>query len=63
MLKKISLFILSLLLMTGCTTETRKKSFNIVVTNFPCYDFVRAIAKNDQAPKFRKSRKRPCNLT
>lgn len=34
--------------MTGCTTETRKKSFNIVVTNFPCYDFVRAITKNDQ---------------
>ena len=48
MLKKISLFILSLLLMTGCTTETKKKSFNIVVTNFPCYDFVRAITKNDQ---------------
>lgn len=47
MFKKIGLFILSLLLMTGCTTETKKKSFNIVVTNFPCYDFVRAITKND----------------
>ena len=47
MLKRIGLLILSLLLMTGCTTETKKKSFNIVVTNFPCYDFVRAITKND----------------
>ena len=47
MLKRIGFLILSLLLMTGCTTETKKKSFNIVVTNFPCYDFVRAITKND----------------
>lgn len=47
MFKKLSLFILSLLLITGCTTQTEKKSFNIVVTNFPCYDFVRAITKND----------------
>ena len=47
MLKKISLLILSLILMTGCATQTKKKSFNIVVTNFPCYDFVRAITKND----------------
>ena len=47
MLKRIGLLTLSLLLMTGCTTETKKKSFNIVVTNFPCYDFVRAITKND----------------
>ena len=47
MLKRIGLLILSLVLMTGCTTSTKKKSFNIVVTNFPCYDFVRAITKND----------------
>lgn len=47
MLKKIGLFLLSLLLFTGCTTQSEKKSFNIVVTNFPCYDFVRAITKND----------------
>lgn len=47
MFKKICLFILSLLLMTGCTTQTKKKSFNVVVTNFPCYDFVRAITQND----------------
>lgn len=47
MLKRIGLLILSLLLMTGCTTPTKEQSFNIVVTNFPCYDFVRAITKND----------------
>lgn len=47
MLKRIGLLILSLLLMTGCTTPTKGQSFNIVVTNFPCYDFVRAITKND----------------
>ena len=47
MLKKIGLFLLSLLLFTGCTTQSEKKSFNIVVTNFPCYDFVRAITEND----------------
>ena len=47
MLKKISLFIISLLMMTGCVSYTPRKDFNIVVTNFPCYDFVRAITKND----------------
>lgn len=47
MLKKISLFIISLLMMTGCVSSTPRKDFNIVVTNFPCYDFVRAITKND----------------
>ena len=47
MLKRIGLLILSLLLMTGCTTPTKGQSFNLVVTNFPCYDFVRAITKND----------------
>lgn len=47
MYKKICLFIISLLMLTGCISSTPKKDFNIVVTNFPCYDFVRAITKND----------------
>lgn len=46
-MKKISLFFISLLLLTGCVKETPRKGFNVVVTNFPCYDFVRAITQND----------------
>ena len=43
-MKKIFIFIVLLFLITGCSNEKNSK-FTIVATNFPCYDFVRAVVK------------------
>lgn len=45
-MKKILIIIIILISLTGCTKETEEKKITIVTTNFPCYDFVRAIVKD-----------------
>ena len=45
-MKKILIFIgILFIFVTGCNTE-KSYDFTIVATNFPCYDFIRAITKN-----------------
>ena len=49
MRKKIFVILLvSLLsiLLIGCGKKEQEKKYSIVVTNFPCYDFARAIVKD-----------------
>ena len=47
MIKKLGLLLLSFFIITGCVSQKENQSFRIVVTNFPCYDFVRAITQGD----------------
>lgn len=42
----IIIFLLSFLCLTGCQSSLESKRM-IITTNFPCYDFVRAILKDD----------------
>lgn len=38
--------LLVLILLTGCTSQRKDEKINIIATNYPCYDFVRAITKD-----------------
>lgn len=44
-MKKVVLIIICLFIVTGCKLNNKSEGLNIVVTNFPSYDFVRAITK------------------
>ena len=46
-MKKFLLILTLLFLITGCSNQ-RNDGITIVTTNFPCYDFVRAIVKNSK---------------
>ena len=44
-MKKIHV-LLMLILLVGCVRQTKDNSIKIIATNYPCYDFVRAITKS-----------------
>lgn len=45
-MKKISVILIAIFLITGCTKQPKNEKIKIVATNYPCYDFVRAITKD-----------------
>lgn len=49
-MKKLKRILLTLIiiLLVGCTKADKEKKINIISTNFPGYDFARAITKNDE---------------
>lgn len=45
-MKKTYILLIILLMLVGCTKQNEKEKIQIITTNYPCYDFVRAITKN-----------------
>ncbi|MBR2587929.1 MAG: zinc ABC transporter substrate-binding protein [Bacilli bacterium] len=45
-MKKVLILLLIIISITGCTKQVKNEKTKIVTTNFPCYDFVRAITKD-----------------
>lgn len=43
---KITILTIIIILIVGCTKQDETKKINIITTNFPSYDFARAITKN-----------------
>ena len=45
-MKKALILLVIIISITGCTKQVKNEKTKIVTTNFPCYDFVRAITKD-----------------
>lgn len=45
-MKKTYILLIIILMLVGCTKQNEKEKIQIIATNYPCYDFVRAITKD-----------------